>query len=274
MPGSLPSVAHGCAAVQGGEIHFAHAGQGPALILMHGGHGSWTHWIANVEALSEKHRIIAPDFPGFGESFRPAGAYTLEDYRDRMVEMMDALGVVRACLIGFSFGGMVATAVAAAFPQRASGLVVVNAPGTGKPSPEAIAILNEQSGIAKREGVRQGLRGTLERIMLADASLIDDGVRALTLANIKRTRVVTRPISRNVRIVPLMEQLACPSLVLLGAQDPHQRHELEARTARIAAALKDGMVEVWPDAAHWLQYECADRFNNRVLAFLERLNFE
>lgn len=273
MRGSLAGVTHRDVPVSGGGLHCAVSGDAgePAVVLIHGGHGSHTHWIANIEALAARHRVVAPDLPGFGASLKPSSKFTLDDYRDCIVEMMDGLGIARACLAGFSFGGMVATAVAAGYPKRAAGLVVVNAPGTSAPSPEAIAILNEQSEISKRQGVRAGLRGTMERIMLADNSLIDDEVLALALANVKRTRTITRPISRNVRIVPLMEKVACPTLVLLGAQDPHQRHELEARTARIAAALRDGMVEMWPDAAHWLPYECADRFNSRVLAFLDSL---
>jgi 2-hydroxy-6-oxonona-2,4-dienedioate hydrolase len=261
---------HGDIAVTGGHLHYVSAGAANGtlpLVLLHGGHGSWTHWTANFDALAAHHRVIAPDLPGFGGSFNPGRAARLEEFSERIVEFLDGLDIAQACLVGFSFGGVVATAVAAAHPRLAAGLVVVNAPGTGKPSPEAVAILEEQSDIAKHGGLRKALRGTLERIMLADSTLIDDDLLALSLANVKGTRIVTRPISRSVQLVPLMEKVSCPALVLLGAKDPHQRHELDARVQRMAAALKHGSVEVNPDAAHWLQYECAGWFNRRVLDF-------
>ena len=51
-------------------------GRGPALVLLHGGHGSWTHWLRSIEALSAEYKVFAADMPGYGESASPPDPYT------------------------------------------------------------------------------------------------------------------------------------------------------------------------------------------------------
>jgi len=52
----------------GGAIHWRLFGEGEPLVLVHGGHGSWLHWVRNIEALAKQYRVLVPDLPGFGDS--------------------------------------------------------------------------------------------------------------------------------------------------------------------------------------------------------------
>jgi 2-hydroxy-6-oxonona-2,4-dienedioate hydrolase len=56
------------------------AGNGPPMVLLHGGHGSWTHWIRNVDVLAEHHRVVAFDLPGYGASPDVPDDLSLDDY--------------------------------------------------------------------------------------------------------------------------------------------------------------------------------------------------
>jgi 2-hydroxy-6-oxonona-2,4-dienedioate hydrolase len=108
-------------------------GSGRPLVLLHGGSGSWTHWLRNIEPLvAVGRRVIAADLPGFGDSAVPA---TGSD-ADALPEPLQAglahiVGDAAVDVAGFSFGGMTAGLWAQRFPARVARLVVVGAPGLG-----------------------------------------------------------------------------------------------------------------------------------------------
>ena len=83
-------------------------GGGPPLVLLHGGYGSWTHWIRNVLPLARRFTVIAPDLPGLGESATPPEPHTAEGLARIIVAGLATLlpAGVRFHLTGFSFGGV------------------------------------------------------------------------------------------------------------------------------------------------------------------------
>jgi 2-hydroxy-6-oxonona-2,4-dienedioate hydrolase len=95
-PIRLPGVRHAKVRLADGEIHYVEAGSGPPLVLIHGGHGSWTHWVANIEPLARRRHVIALDLPGFGASYNSKTAYTIEQYAGAVRGVLDALGIERA----------------------------------------------------------------------------------------------------------------------------------------------------------------------------------
>ncbi len=102
-------------------------GKGPAVVLLHGGYGSWTHWIRNIRPLSECFTVIAPDLPGLGESATPPEPHTAEGLAAIVVQ---GLAIVlprqqRLHLAGFSFGGVLGGHVAAQLGERVRAFTVV-----------------------------------------------------------------------------------------------------------------------------------------------------
>ena len=94
----------------GRAIHWRIFGRGEPLVLVHGGHGSWLHWIRNVEALARTRRLLVPDLPGFGDSDDPPEGSGLQAIVAAFVASLDALlGPGTATdVAGFSLGGVVA----------------------------------------------------------------------------------------------------------------------------------------------------------------------
>ena len=102
------------------------------LVLLHGGSGSWTHWVRNIDALSQQHAVWAMDLPGMGDSALPPEAKDADDIAPWVAQGMDKMLAGIACpVMGFSFGGLTAGFVAARHPERVSRLLLVGVPGLG-----------------------------------------------------------------------------------------------------------------------------------------------
>ena len=103
------------------------------LVLLHGGSGSWTHWVRNIDALvAAGHQLWVPDLPGFGDSAAPASGGDADALVAPLHEGLRALlGSAPCDLVGFSFGGMTAGLLLAAHPGLAQRLVLVGAPAMG-----------------------------------------------------------------------------------------------------------------------------------------------
>jgi pimeloyl-ACP methyl ester carboxylesterase len=108
------------------------AGDGPALVLVHGISGSSTTWRQVMPALAERFTVIAPDLLGHGESAKPRGDYSLGAFASGVRDLLVALGVERATFVGHSLGGGIAMQLAYQFPERCERLVLVASGGLGK----------------------------------------------------------------------------------------------------------------------------------------------
>ena len=96
--------------VEGLRIHCLMAGQtdAPILLLHGGGYDSASRsYKQSIGPISQYHRVFAPDWPGYGESDKPKMRYTTEYYVDCLGDLMDALGLEKASLVGISMGGTI-----------------------------------------------------------------------------------------------------------------------------------------------------------------------
>jgi pimeloyl-ACP methyl ester carboxylesterase len=118
--------------VHGHEVAYRHAGEGPALLLLHGIAGSSETWLPVMRLLQRNYTVLAPDFLGHGSSAKPVGDYSLGNYAAGMRDFLDMLEIERATVIGQSYGGGVAMQFAYQFPERCERLALVDAGGLGR----------------------------------------------------------------------------------------------------------------------------------------------
>jgi 2-hydroxy-6-oxonona-2,4-dienedioate hydrolase len=243
-------------------------GSGPPLLLLHGGYGSWTHWIRNVLPLARDFRVIAPDTPGLGDSATPPEPHTAEGIAAIVVGGLDAVSAPgeRLHLAGFSFGGVIGGHVAVQLGERARGFTIVGSNGLGlvrQPTPLERAPVNptEEQALA-------AARNNLSTLMIHDPAKLDELALFLQMTNAPRARVRSRRFSRSDTLARVLPSIAARLSAIWGGRDATAYPHVEERARVLREVQPELRFEIVPGAGHWVQYEAADRFNAllRVLA--------
>jgi pimeloyl-ACP methyl ester carboxylesterase len=115
------------AEIDGIQLHYAIAGNGPAVVLLHGYAETSMMWKPIIPLLEERFTVIAPDLPGIGESAIPSQGSDMKTAGSRMHALVKSLGIEKARVVGHDIGLMVAYAYAAQFPDEVEKLVVMDA---------------------------------------------------------------------------------------------------------------------------------------------------
>jgi pimeloyl-ACP methyl ester carboxylesterase len=118
-------------ALHGRRVIYRIAGSGPPVVLIHGMLNSSSHWQSVALALARDHTVIAPDLIGHGDSAAPRGDYSLGAHAASIRDLLAAIGVERASIVGHSLGGGVAMQFFYQFPQRVERLVLISSGGLG-----------------------------------------------------------------------------------------------------------------------------------------------
>jgi 2-hydroxy-6-oxonona-2,4-dienedioate hydrolase len=242
----------------------------PVVVLLHGGSGSWTHWVRNIAALRDAGwRVLVPDLPGFGDSDLPAGCTDVDDLPVHLHEGLRQLNPVGpVALVGFSFGGMAAALWLDAFPQDAQQLVLVGAPGMGFALPDRIPLKGWRH-LPTPEAQNEVHRHNLMALMLQDPTALDGLALSLHAANVQRDRMPRRRLSSTDIVAQALPRLTCRISAMYGEHDALYRWRLpEVHLAMQAWAKNWGQWHTVPGAGHWVQFEASDRFNELLSACL------
>jgi pimeloyl-ACP methyl ester carboxylesterase len=242
----------------GGRMTWRRFGSGPPLVLIHGGHGSWLHWIRNIEALSATHTLLLPDLPGYGDS-DPIESSGIEEIVEAVVRSLDELvgAGVGVELCGFSFGGLVASRVAAARGHTRR-LVVIGTAGHGLKSRYTLEMRNWRLA-REPDALWSALRNNLAALMIHDPRDIDALALEVHRACCTATRFRSKSISRVALLAPILEGVDAPVLLIWGEHDVTTQPEAAARSI---AGRRPGIEwRIVPGAGHWAQYERPDEVN-------------
>ena len=236
-------------------------GSGPPLILLHGGYGSWAHWIRNVFVLARRFTVIAPDLPGLGESSTPPEPHTAEGLAAIIVEGLDIVLSKDAAphIAGFSFGGVLGGHVAAQLGDRLRALTLVGSNGLGLVR-QPTALQRVPAGVSAEEALAVHRRN-LGALMIADPAKIDELAVYIQSQNAPRGRVRSRRFSRADTLARALPLVKARLDGIWGARDATAYPHLDER-ARVLRSFQPGArFEVIAGAGHWVQYEAAERFN-------------
>jgi pimeloyl-ACP methyl ester carboxylesterase len=234
------------------------------LVLLHGGSGSWTHWVRNVQYLSQFRPVWALDLPGFGDSDLPddvRDADSLAPYVGQILQ--DTFGGAAVDVMGFSFGGMTAGLLAAEQPGCIQQLILVGVPGLGLFG-EVLPMRGMSPDMTELQQ-RAVHRHNLNAMMLAHDSSIDEALIDLQQANVARDRMRRRRIAKTDVLARAQSRWTCPVHGIWGADDALYRGTLK-QVPQILPALAS--FTVIPDAGHWVMYERTDAFHLAVTPLL------
>src|SRR4051795_12091477 len=148
--------------LHGHQVVYRIAGSGPAVVLVHGMVNSSRHWQAVASRLADRYTVIAPDLVGHGDSPTPRGDYSLGAHASVIRDLLSALGIERATMVGHSLGGGVAMVYFWQFPERVDRLALVSSGGLGpevSPLLRTIAVAGATAlvSLAASKGVTGGL---------------------------------------------------------------------------------------------------------------------
>ena len=239
------------------------------LVLLHGGSGSWTHWLRNIGSLADSGRwLLVPDLPGFGDSAAPLHGTDADALPELLEQGLTCLLGDAACdLVGFSFGGMVAGFVAAQFPERVARLVLAGAPGLGV-SPEKAIRLNAWRHLTAPDQRDAIHRRNLAALMLCHPESITETALRLHVANVLRDRMKGRSLSRTDVLALSLARVECPVHAIYGGEDALYRGRMQALEPALRQAPGFRTLTLIEAAGHWVQFERAEAFNAALLAAL------
>ncbi len=148
-------------------LAYQDAGEGDAIVLLHGFCGSHAYWEKIIPTLSETYRVIVPDLPGHGQSTFPAGNYELEYMADTLNELLDYLKVEKVTLFGHSLGGYITLAFAEKYEERLEGFSLIHS--TAYPDSEKAKTGREATiEKVKNEGVQALIDELIPKLFAAE----------------------------------------------------------------------------------------------------------
>lgn len=239
-----------------GQLVWRCWGEGPPILLLHGSHGSWMHWIKNIVHLSKGRTVWVPDIPGFGCSALPCPDPSMVDIAAALAAGLAALAIDGPLdIVGFSFGATVAANLAAIAPNRIRRIILVDSGGLGTP----MATLR-MSRVSSDTNDIQAHRHNLLAMMIHDPAKLDDLALYVQALHVPLARVDVRKMVLPDRLLRTIECLNVPVDAIWGEFDqPHPDPNLQISALRTVAP-KARMCIV-PDAGHWSIYENSAAFN-------------
>ncbi len=111
-----------------GQIHYATAGKGKPVLLLHQTPRSWDEYRDVLPIVGTRYWAVAMDTLGFGDSYHPRSPGSIELYARGVIQLLDELSIERASVVGHHTGGVVAVEVAAEYPQRVEKLILSSTP--------------------------------------------------------------------------------------------------------------------------------------------------
>jgi pimeloyl-ACP methyl ester carboxylesterase len=268
--------------IHGHRRAFIDVGSGPALLLLHGIGDALQTWDKVIEALAEKHRVIAPDFLGHGQSDKPRADYTIGGFANGMRDLLSHLGIEHVTVVGHSLGGGVAMQFAYQYPERTDRVVLVATGGLGRevsPLLRAISLPGSRPVLWAIEQLpaRTAVRtiGTLlSRLPGRPFADVEEALQIydhLRRADSRRAflHVLRNAIDGKGQVITMLDRLylaeALPLLVLWGERDPiipvkHTRNAL--------AACPSIDVQLLPGGGHFPHRDDPAWFVDRVEEFI------
>jgi pimeloyl-ACP methyl ester carboxylesterase len=280
-------VRHGFAEVNGVRLHYAEAGIGPLVVLLHGFPDYWYTWRHQMPMLvAAGFHVVAPDMRGYNLSDKPAGvdAYRLEVLCQDVSALIRFLGAERAHVVGHDWGAAVAWSFAMWHPEQVDQLAILNVP-----HPERlVASLRTVRQLCKswymfffqlpwlpEVSCRLGNYAAMRAVFLRDPvrpdafspADVDQQIEAiaqpgalLAMINYYRAAMRQSPTSQRRR----WRRIERPVLVLWGDQDRYLGKEWAEPSQ---AWVQDVAVIHFPNSSHWLQHDQPDEVGRALVAF-------
>jgi pimeloyl-ACP methyl ester carboxylesterase len=278
-----PEIERADVLLHGHRVTFAIAGQGPAVVLIHGVAGSAAQWGPIISSLAQSHTVLAPDLVGHGDAAKPRGDYSLGAHASGIRDLLTGLNIQQATIIGHSLGGGIAMQFAYQFPERCERLVLVSSGGLGDevhvllraatlPGSEFVLPLLAHPRTVNAAMLLPRALGRLGLRTGPDMTEIARGYQSLSTAEarnafIHTVRAVIDPTGQRVNASDRLYLTSrLPSMIIWGRRDriipvehAHAAHQ----------GMPGSRLEIFDQAGHFPQLHDPPRFTQVLEDFLQ-----
>jgi 3-oxoadipate enol-lactonase len=254
------------------QIAYTDTGIGPPILMVHGYPFNRTLWDEQVEALSSRHRVIAPDLRGFGESDAAPGTATMNLMARDLALLLNHLGIVRAAVCGLSMGGYVALALYKQLPSRVRALVLADTRAQAD-TEDAKQTRFQQAEKALSEGMAGIADAMLPKLLTPETVSKHPEVVKRVRDMMLKTKpegaaAALRGMAERDDQTELLAKITAPALILVGAEDAITP---VADSEKMHAAISGSHLVVLENAGHVSNIERTEQFNDALLSFLKEL---
>ena len=255
------------------QLAYDSAGQGSPVIFVHGYPFNRSLWTDQVDALSNRYRVITVDLRGFGESSSSGSPATMSRMAQDIATLMDKLEIFQATFAGLSMGGYVLLAFYKQFPNRVSALVLADTRASAD-NDEGKKVRAQQAETILAEGMAGTADAMLQKLLTPETV----AKRADIVKRVRDMMVKTKPEGAAAALMGmasredqtgLLSQINCPTLILVGRSDPITPI---ADSELMHHEIKNSKLIVIENAAHVSNIEQVNIFNSELKKFLAELN--
>jgi len=252
-----------------GSMVWRRWGSGAPLVLLHGGSGSWSHWIKTIPALYADYEVWAVDLPGLGDSAMPAEPFTPQTCADAVVRGFEQLFSARQSveLVCFSWGCHVGTLAAGELNDRLSGMTIIGCAALGLGRSGNLSLPKEKRSMDAQQR-RQVHRGVLENLMFYDPDNIDDLAIELQAINVRNARFRSREFADSTDVRDGLARVNVPLRTIWGARDVVAYPDVNTCIDALGTYHPELEHRIVDNAGHWVMYEGANEFNRQLLDLL------
>lgn len=253
------------------DIGYNDVGKGEAVLFLHGFPHNRSLWAAQLSALFDRARCIAPDLRGFGSS-TVAAPYSMDQYADDAVALLDALSIERAVMCGLSMGGYVALALWRRHRARVRGLILMDTRAEGD-SPEGRVRRDEMIVLARAKGsggvADAMIAGTVGKQTREKCPEVVDAVhRMLESAPLAGVVGALEALRDRPNATSSLGTIDVPTLILVGEDDVLTP---PSEAALLHAEIRGSRLEVIARAGHLANLERPAAVNHVVSEYLAQL---
>jgi len=254
------------------QLAYTDAGMGLPVVLLHGYPFNRSLWTEQVNALSNSCRVITPDLRGLGESDAVPGAATMNRMAQDVAELLDQLEISRAVVGGLSMGGYVALAFYKQFPSRVRALILADTRAQAD-NEEGKEKRYQQAEKARAEGMAGIADSMLPKLLTPETV----SKRPEVVKRVRDMMLKTKPegaagallgMAERDDQTSLLAQITCPTLILVGREDPIT---VVADSEKMHRAIAGSRLVVIENASHVSNIERTDQFNDELVRFLNLL---
>jgi pimeloyl-ACP methyl ester carboxylesterase len=254
------------------EMNYELTGKGKNLVLIHGFTDNLNMWYNQVPEFSKEYQVLTYDVRGFGQTEKTPGPFSMDMFADDLHELLKALGLPSAWVLGYSMGGRIGLEFCVKYPEETAGLVMANSVVGAPTSPE-----REERTRMMIEMIQSGDNELIAEIMTVNSfspgfkeknPTVFNQYKAIKLQNDPSGYLPVMMAMGTAAQIPVdLDRIQCPVLMLAGTADNFMPLSVAEEMHK---KLKEAVLKTF-STGHIAAIEAPKDFNEAVLVFLNKM---